>query len=289
MKNFDWFLLLLLSLCWGCAFAFNELLLEHLPPFSVVWARQMTAFLLFIPISLPYLRQTDWSLSLLWRTAIMGLFAIAIPFSLFVLGQQYITSILAGIGNATVPLFTMFLATVLLVDEKMTRNGFLGLMCGFLGIVLLFLPMLSAEDFSSAWGFASTVLASGLYGFANVFARTLPVTPLRVQALLLNGFAVLALTPVMLWEAPDFTQLPLQSYGLIFSHGLLGSFFAYLLYLHLIKRVGAVNTSQVTYLIPFVALFLGVVGLDEPVSLHMFLALGLVILGLWLKDYRRRA
>ena len=88
----------------------------------------------------------------------------------------------------------------------------------------------------------------------------------------------------MLWEAPDFVALPLSGYGCILIQGLLGSFFAYLLYLHLIKRIGAVNTAQVAYLIPFAALFLGLVGLGETVSWHALLALGLVILGLWFKD-----
>ncbi len=284
MKKLDWILLILLSLCWGNSFAINEILLEDLPPFSIVWARQITAFLLFVPISLPYLRKVHWNFNLFWRFAVMGTVAIALPFSLFALGQQYITSVLAGIGNATVPLYTMLLAAIFLTDEKITRNGFLGLLCGFLGILVLFLPMLSVGDFASAWGFTLAVLASGLYGYANVFARSLPVIPLRVQALLINGFAALALTPAMLWEAPDFTNLPMHSYGFILTHGLLGSFFAYLLYLKLIKRVGSVNTAQVAYLIPFTALFLGAIGLNEPVSLHALFALGLVLFGLWLKD-----
>ena len=98
----------------------------------------------------------------------MGTVAIAIPFSLFALGQQYITSVLAGIGNGTVPLFTLLLATIFLSDEKITTGEALGLLCGFLGIVLLFLPMLTVEDFTSVAGLAATILASALYGFANV-------------------------------------------------------------------------------------------------------------------------
>lgn len=284
MGSFDWLLLVLLSLCWGSSFALNAVLLKELPPFSVVWARQVTAFLLFVPVSLPYLRTVNWSFNLLWRLTVMGVAAVAIPFSLFALGQQHITSVLAGIGNGTVPLFTMVMAAVWLTDEKMTKKSILGLLCGFLGIVTLFFPMLSIGDFASAWGLGAIVLASSMYGFANVFARSIPKIPLRVQGLMINAIAAIALTPVMFWEAPDFNSLSMRGYGFIFAHGLFSSFLAYLLYLSLIKRVGSVNTAQVAYLIPFAALFLGVIWLDESISMQAVFALGLVLLGLWIKD-----
>lgn len=289
MGVLDWFFLVGLAFSWGASFSLNEVLLRELPPFSIVWARQVTALALFVPLALPFVRQTPWSKALLWRLVVMSMVAIAMPFSLFVIGQQYITSVLAGIGNGAVPLFTLLIAALWMADERLGRAGVLGLVVGFSGIMLLFLPMVEARDFTSIWGFGATVLASIMYGFANVFARTIPTMPILMKAMIINFVAVIALSPMMLLEQPDYAALSAQGWVAVLTIGFFGNFVAYILYFNMIRRVGSVNTSQVAYLIPFAALFLGLFALGEEVSIHALGALALVLAGLWIKDRAQKS
>src|SRR5689334_17923247 len=135
MKN--WIMFGLLGLIWGSSFLLIKIGLTGLDAFSLVAGRltfaaiSFTIFAFFTHRRLPKDRDT------LIKLAIVGLTNTAIPFVLITWGENSIDSGLAGVLDATAPLFSLLIAHLALHDEKITLAKLLGLIAGFAGVVIL--------------------------------------------------------------------------------------------------------------------------------------------------------
>ncbi|WP_103256781.1 DMT family transporter [Tabrizicola aquatica] len=289
MKAIDWILLWTLSLLWGGSFLFNELALAGLPALTIVWGRVGLAAVLLVLV----VRVSEQGLPPLavWPAlAVMGVLNNLVPFTLFVLAQGQITGALASVLNATTPLFTVLVAHVATVDERLTPAKAAGVGLGFGGVLV----MMAGEDLGGDGLAMLACLGAALsYGVAGVWGRRFRaagVTPLQTAAGVLTCSTVL-LTPV--WLAVDQPwALGWPGWGpvaAVVALASLSSAVAYLIFFRILARAGATAISLVTFLIPFSAAGLGWVVLGERLELRHFAGLALILGGLALMERVRAA
>ncbi len=278
----DWILLWTLSLLWGGSFLFNELALAGLPALTIVWGRVgLAAALLALVVRLSgqgVAPRRVWP-----ALAVMGVLNNLVPFTLFVLAQGQITGGLASVLNATTPLFTVLVAHVATVDERLTPVKAAGVGLGFAGV----LAMMAGEDLGGEGLAMLACLGAALsYGLAGVWGRRFRaagVTPLQTAAGMLTCSAVL-LAPVWLavdrpWTLGWPGAVPVAAVVALAS---LSTALAYLIFFRILGRAGATAISLVTFLIPFSAAGLGWLVLGERLELRHFLGLALILGGLGL-------
>jgi drug/metabolite transporter (DMT)-like permease len=287
----SWGAFLLLGLVWGSSFLWIKLALTELGPFTLVAFRLLFgAFGMAIVLWFrrpPFPRDTK-TLSLL---ALMGLTNTALPFTLISWGQTSIDSGVASILNSTTPLFTLVIAHFFLEDERMNLPRAIGLLVGFIGILLLFSRDVGAEGFrSSVLGQAAVVAAAISYAGSSVFARR----PFRHIPLLVQASIPLFAADGLIWigaltyEAPiHIPSLPITWLSLAFL-GLLGSCLAYLLYFYLLTNEGPTRTVLVTYMFPVIGIGLGVMFLGELLDAQLILGALLVVAGIGVVNWKPR-
>jgi Predicted permease, DMT superfamily len=275
-----WLIFPLLCVLWGMPYFFIKLALVELSPIAVAWSRLTLAALVLVPIALhrrvllPALRH---------KLAIVafGIVELVIPFSLISFGEQWISSSLAGILVATVPLAIVVIAPFFGVKEKLGARRFVGLIVGLVGVVAL----LGVDT-----GGAPQQWLGVLCLFGAVIGYT--IGPLIVQRYLagvdqlgaLSASLIVAsivLLPWALLEVP--TALP--SSLTLTSIGILGIFctaLALLSFFYLINTAGAARASVVAYICPAVAALLGVLLLNEPFGFGSAAGLALILVGSWM-------
>lgn len=216
-----------------------------------------------------------------WQSFLfLGIFNIALPFVLITWSEHFISTGMASILNSTVPFFTIILVMFFLPEERLSLVKIIGLLIGFLGVVVLVADKTGGSG-GFQWGSFLVLGACLSYGAAAVFARR--VTPGLHPATLAFGqsvFANLVLWPLaLLLENPvTLPRLPL-TWGAIMWLGILatgiGTFFFY----SLLNQIGATRTSLTSYVFPLVGILLGVIFLDEQLSWRLLAGGMLIIAG----------
>ncbi|MBC7238893.1 MAG: DMT family transporter, partial [Chloroflexi bacterium] len=194
--------LLLLGAIWGASFLFIKIGVSDIRPLTFATLRVLVGAAVLLGViamrKLPLPRGKP-----LWgRLAVMGAVGIVIPFGAIAWGTQYIASGLSAILNATMPLFTFGLA-VLLGDEPLSLRRVLGLVVGFLGIMVLTWPKLQAGIRSEVWGQVAVIVASLSYAAAILYAkRYLAQEPPLLTAFGQVSMGCVLLVPLALAELP---------------------------------------------------------------------------------------
>ncbi|HCK64889.1 MAG TPA: hypothetical protein DHW49_01360 [Anaerolineae bacterium] len=221
---------------------------------------------------------------------VLGLTNIAIPFFLISWGQIYIESGVASILDATVPLFTILASHFLLDDDKITTPKVLGLLVGFIGVVVLMLKDIGAGT-NTLLGQLAVILACVFYAASSIIARkTTEDTP----ALLRSVGSLVSATVVMwiaafVFEGPiKIPTLPITWIALAWL-GILGSGLAFVMLFYLIHEIGPTRTTMVTYLFPLGGVTLGVIFLNEPLTWQIVTGAVLIILSLVIANWHPKA
>ena len=282
--------LLALGLIWGSSFLFMKVALRGLTPVQVAAGRLVFGALILAAVVAAGVGRYPRTRRAWAELSVLSILANVLPFLLFAWGQQRVTSSLAGVLNATTPLCTAAIAIVALPSERLTRTRAVGLALGLAGAVLIVRPWDDAAG--SLSGQLACLGAAGCYGLAFVYTRRVvsgrisaltaaagQVTVGATVAVVIASGAVLAGEPA---PQPDWRVV-----GAIATLGVLGTGIAYLLSFKLIELAGATTASMVTYLIPVVAVALGVVVLDEPVTWHLFVGAAVVFAGIAVAEGRR--
>jgi drug/metabolite transporter (DMT)-like permease len=270
----DWVLFLSIGLIWGSSFILIATALEEFEPGLITWLRVAagSAVLWLLRASRVRIHREDVprlvAVSILW---------VALPFTLFPLAQQHVTSAVTGMLNGGVPIVTAAIATLLL-RRLPGKIQIVGLALGFAGVAAIALST-AGEGSSQALGVAMLLLAVLCYGTAINLA-----TPLQQTYGSLPAMAwMLALASV--WTAP-FGLASIGGSGFawgallaVLALGVLGTGLAFVLMGRLIGRVGSTRGSFVTYLIPVVALILGVSIRDEQVAAAAIVGIAMVLGG----------
>jgi len=257
----DWILLVVPGTIWGASFLFIAEGLDALSPNGITFMRVAIGFacLACVPAARRPLAKGD-----AWPTAMLGVLWLALPLSLFPFAEQRVSSALTGMLNGATPITTALVAA-LLSRQWPERPIVAGLVTGVAGTVLIALPDLDGS--SSAAGVAMIVVAISFYGVALNLARPLQqrsgALPVVWRAL---GVAVLLTAPLGIPAVLDahWTTGALVS---MLALGALGTCAANVLMTLAAGRLGATRASATLFLIPIVALLLGVIVRGERVAL----------------------
>ncbi|MFD4875497.1 DMT family transporter [Streptomyces sp. NPDC058420] len=279
-----------LSLIWGFSFLLIKVGTDGYAPFQVTFGRLLfgTAVL---AAAMAVKRERLPRGGRTWVHLTVAAFLLnALPFSLFAYSELTIPSTLAGICNATSPLWGMALSLVALSEDRPTRVRVAGLGLGFLGV----LTVLGAwQGFSGldARGTAMALLASLCYAIGWIYVRrTLAGTgsshlSLTGAQLLLASVQLAVITPLFTSMPTHFPLLPLLA---IAALGALGTGLAVLLQYGLVAEVGPTTAQMVTYFIPVIATAAGVAILGESLTWSTPVGAVIVLAGAGLTQVRAR-
>src|SRR4030095_16583450 len=137
-SGIDWFLFILLGFLWGSSYLFIKIGVDAgLTPFTLVAVRLLFGFLLLAGVVLVAREALPRRLTMYGHLFVMAILSVALPFSLITWAEQSVDSTLAATLNASVPLFVIPIAAIVLIDEKITTNKVIGVMVGFIGVAIL--------------------------------------------------------------------------------------------------------------------------------------------------------
>jgi drug/metabolite transporter (DMT)-like permease len=269
---------LLLATLWGSSFTFIKLSLEGLTPSQLVLSRLLMGALLLVVIAVVSKVALPRSAEVWGHYAGAALFGNVIPFLLLSYGEKTTGAGIAGVLIGGTPLLTLTVAALTLPEERATPRKAVGLVAGFVGVVLLIGPW--SDRLGSPSGQLACLGAALSYAIGFVYVRKFlsprGIKPLAGAASQLIAASVIqaAVTPFLEWDTPDLTGRVTTG---VVALGLLSTGLAYILYFRLINDMGAVTASAVNYAVPVVAVLVGVLVLDEPVTWNLVVG-GLVVL-----------
>jgi drug/metabolite transporter (DMT)-like permease len=272
----DWLLLIVPGVIWGASFLFIAEGLDAIGPSGVAFVRILIGFatLACFPAARRSIAGDRLSIFLL------GVFWMAFPLSMFPFAEQSVSSAVTGMLNGANPLFAGLVASVI-ARQLPPRNVLMGIAVGMAGAVLIAWPSVNAGG-NSAFGILLILAALFSYGLAINIARPLQLRhgalPViwRAQAVALVLTAPLGLPDLM---NAHWTLAPLLS---LLALGALGTGLAFVLAAIAAGRVGATRASSIAFLIPPVALGLGVIVRGERVALVAAAGCAVCLAGAWL-------
>lgn len=282
-----------LGVIWGSSFLLIKVGVAELTPLQLVAMRVGTAAIAMLLT----LRLTRQHFPKDWRSRrdliIVGLVNTTIPFFLITWGEQSIDSGLATVLNATVPLFSLVIAHFALQDERITGMKLLGLLSGFVGVVVLASRSLGSMEAASPLAGQLAVLgASMCYAWATVYVRRnlRHLKPMVVSSGALLTAAVVTLVVTLVVDGvPTLGDISTSTLGAVLTLGLVNTYIAYLLFYWIIDRWGATRATLVTYVMPPVGLGLGVMFLGEQLDAYLILGSVLIGAGVALVNWRTRS
>ena len=275
MENKYWILITILGAVWGSAFMFIKIATPELGPIALVNIRLAVAGLIFIPFLLQekYLKHFRSNLK---NILILSIVNTALPFSLFAYASLESSSNMLSILNGTTAIMAVVISTIWL-KVKLNIFQIMGVFIGLFGIVVLANPdnvyiSTKATIFCLGAAFCYALSANYIQKFAY-----------KTNTIVLIGWSlVLAsifLLPLTIFNLPS--QFP--SNNAIFSIlwlGVISTGIAFLGYVRLIEKVGAVKTATVTYFIPVFGVIWGYVFLGEPITLQILVGMMLILTGI---------
>lgn len=284
-KLTKWGLFLLLSFIWGSSFILMKEGLKQLSAYEVAALRMLSAGIVLLPFAIKGFAQADKkSLGLIIATGIIGSF---IPAVLFCVAETKIDSALAGMLNALTPLCVITIG-IIFFKSKTQWQKIAGVVIGFAGMILLFLSQKTQAQDTNFFYALLVFIATLCYGLnVNILSTYLKHIPsLQIAAV---AFVSLILPSAMLLWWEGFLRKDLSNNEVLYAVGasavlgVFGTAIASVLFYMLMKRAGALFSSMVTYGIPFVAVFWGVIA-GESVTPLQFAGLLIILAGVYIAN-----
>jgi drug/metabolite transporter (DMT)-like permease len=260
---------LVLCLIWGSTWLFIKIGLTDLPPLTFAGIRFVIASLiLFTIIWVRRLRlprnRNDW-----WLLALTGFLSFSLNYGLLFWGEQYISSGLAALLQATIPAFGLVIAHFYLPDERMTLAKIAGIILGVAGVGIVFSNQLTVAGTLALAGCVALVLSSLFVAYSNVLikARGKALDPAIISA----GQMVFGLIPLLLIGIPlegnpfSFRWTLMAIVSLLYL-ALVGSVIAFLLYYWMMRNMDVTKSMLIALVTPVVAVLLGMLVLEEELS-----------------------
>lgn len=280
----EWLMTLTIGLIWGSAFLWIALGVDHLSPGVVAFGRVLlgAAALAFFPAARRRIERADWM-----RIAAVAVIGNAAPALLFAIAETDLDSAVAGMITSGTPILSLVVASAML-RALPPRTQAIGIGLGFAGIVLMTLPSLRGAEAAPA-GVGLVFLATIGYGISGNL-----LVPLQQRyggpavTLWALSFSAVVLLPFGVFTL-DESEFTLGSVVAVIILGVVGTGIARSLAATLAGRVGAPRMSTTTYLIPVVAIVLGVVFRDETVAPIAIVGVALVLSGAFIASRAIRA
>ncbi len=270
-KNF--LLALVTSSIWGSSFLMIKYSLEELNPSDIAIYRILIGAL-FINIFVRAREDIVKTDNI--KIFIISFFWMALPFYMFGIAEQTITSSLAGLINGSTPIFVAFIAVVF-YKLKVTKLQVLYIFTGFIGVGLISLSE-GINDLSFDIGFLYALIASVSYGIAvNMVEPLIKKYDSLIVIKMVIRYALL-ISLIMLGPSASF-KLPTVEVSLVpmLILGIGGTGIAFLTYYKLLESVGRISSSFIVYMIPIFSIFFGYQFLNEITNSIQFVGIGVIL------------
>jgi drug/metabolite transporter (DMT)-like permease len=277
----------LLALFWGSSFLWIKMGLASFTPVQMTFVRLVLGASVLVALCYAGRRRLPRDRRLWGHLAVAALIGNAIPFTLFAVGERTVDSGVAGVLNATTPLWVLLIGIVVRTERNPHPVKVTGLVLGFLGTVLIFAPWRAGLV---SWDALVILVAAVLYGISFVYIGRF------VSG---RGVAPIALSAAQIVAATGLTALALPLHGFEPIHlrfdaavavvvlGVFGTGFAFALNYRLITDEGPTNASAVAYLLPVVSVVLGALFLHEAITPHVVAGMVVVLGGVAMTRVRR--
>ena len=297
-----WAQFLVMGVVWGASFLFMKLALAGVSFGQIAWSRVLLGALtlgVIVAVTRPRVPGADGRPGpvlprepIVWLHFLVVSFATCVvPYLCFAWAEQYVSSSLASIYNATTPIMTALMATLVFRVERLGLSRWVGVGIGILGVVVVIGPWQYHALTGSLAGQLACLVATACYGFSFGYQRKFlsqrPIAPATFAFLSIGvaGLVMLALTP---WLALGPVRLDGTVVASLLALGILGTGFAYIWNINVLRAWGPTGTSTVTYVTPVVGVALGVALLGERFGWHEPIGALLVLLGILLAQGRLR-
>lgn len=281
IKANKWLLLIVLSLIWGSSFILIKRGLIGLNPFQLGSLRIIfcAVFLLVFGYrSLANIPQVKWKF-----VALTALFGTFIPAYLFSIAQMHISSSISAILNSLTPLNTLLIGAAVF-ELMFQRRQLIGVLIGLAGCVLLIYSGAQNSPDQNYYYTLLVIVASVCYATnVNLIKKYLSdLTPLSITT---GNFAVMLLPAFLVLSFTGFFEVATQEKTLtsmlyIMILGIIGTGIANIIFFRLIQMSSPIFASSVTYLIPVVAFFWGLVD-NESLTLMQLLGAAIILVGVY--------
>jgi drug/metabolite transporter (DMT)-like permease len=284
MSKRGWILFLSLGVLWGMPYLLIRIAVAHIDPVVMAGSRTLLGALLLLPLALhrkalgPAFRKWGWLVA-------FTLIEISIPWWLLGHAEKELNSSTAGLLIAIVPLFAAIIITRL-GHEKLEMRRLLGLGLGFAGVALL---VGLDIDLSHLWAVGLTIVVALCYAIGPIIIdrklNDVPAIGVITGSLIVATLIYAPFAPFLMPTAPP----PAASVFSVIGLGVLCTAAAFMVFFALIAEVGPARATVITYVNPAVAILLGALVLQEPLTIGMLIGFPLVIAGSFLGTSRSSA
>ena len=270
---------LLMALAWGSSFLFMKVALDGVSFGQVLWSREILGAITLGLIMILGRHKLPREPIIWMHFVVIALLNAVIPHGLFAWSQLHVSSSLAAIYNSTTPIATAILAVSLYRVERLNASQFFGVGLGVVGVVVIIAPWQIDNLGGSFWGQMACLVASASYGFAIGYMRKFishrPIPGITVAFMVIgiSGLFMLLATPLIAIGPVELSWTVIGSLVLL---GALGTGIAYVWNIDVLRAWGPTAVSTVTYVIPVIAVGLGVIVLSE--TLHWYEPVGAAII-----------
>jgi len=275
-----------LGLIWGSNFLYMKLATQYINPIQVVFLRVVLAVFPIILFGLVKGSFKKDHIKYWYHFIIMSLLAAVVYYYCFVVGSHLLYSGIAGALSGSSPLFSFVLAAIFLNEEKVSLRKIIGLILGFLGVIILAKPF-DASITDTTWqGILYMIIGSISLGASFIYAKKI-VSPLKISGLALTAYQLIGATVILCLITPydgitNIFNNTEATLGLVVGLSLLGTGLAFLIYYFIIDKLGAVKAASVTYIPPIVALIIGAFIGGEPIIFSDIMGALIILLGVYI-------
>ena len=286
MTRKSWILFGIVGFLWGIPYLLMKVAVADIPPPLIVAGRTLIGAAILIPIALrkDTLKDAIKGIRYVIPYAVLEMVG---PWILITSAEKEISSGLAGLLVATVPFFASIFSSLRGDHSVWQPKRIFGLVVGFVGIVAL-VGIESITGTSNPKAIAMVILAAIMYAYAVLMVTTnLP----GVDGIAINGVAMgltcLFYTPIAIATWPS-NPVSTQAITALVALGVFSTAIAFMLFFIVIVEIGVARGSLTTYVNTAVAVVLGIIILDEPITLGIIVGLPMVLLGSFLASRKEK-
>lgn len=279
-------LLIALALIWGSSFILMKNGLKVYSAKQVATMRMFFSFIFLLPLTIRFI--TKIPLKYYGMLTLVGLLGNGIPAILFSTAQTKLNSSMAGVLNTLTPIFTLVVA-ILFFKQRFSAQKIMGVVLGLFGaIVLIMFRSNGSIDPNFGYGFfilIATVCYAWSVNLIKNYLHELPALGISAMALLFIGpaYGYYLFAHTDFWMRVQLETGSLDALFYIILLAMFGTALSLILFNKLVQLTNPVYASSVTYLIPIVALFWGIVDGEQLTIIH-FIGMGMILLGVYLAN-----
>jgi len=286
MTRKSWILFGIVGFLWGIPYLLMKVAVADIPPPLIVAGRTLIGAAILIPIAIKKNTFKDAIKGIKYVIPYAVLEMVG-PWILITSAEKEISSGLAGLLIATVPFFASIFSSLRGDHSVWQPKRIFGLVVGFVGIVAL-VGIESITGTSNPKAIAMVILAAIMYAYAVLMVTTnLP----GVDGIAINGVAMgltcLFYTPIAIATWPS-NPVSTQAIAALLALGVFSTAIAFMLFFIVIVEIGVARGSLTTYVNTAVAVVLGILILDEPITLGIIVGLPMVLLGSFLASRKEK-